>query len=90
MAGSASPRTRFGHPIQTTTGEWSALWMGDKITVESRSGSRALCRVEWGENIHGKPHSLRAWLPKRQIRFSRQNATVQPPAGDTPETSTPQ
>lgn len=48
--------------------------MGDKITVERRSGSRALCRVEWGENIQGKPHSIRAWLPKRQLRFSRQNA----------------
>lgn len=70
---SARLRTRFGHPIHDVSGNPTALWAGDKITALRRSGTRALCLVEWGRDCHDMPHNLLAGVPKRLLRFGRPN-----------------
>lgn len=38
-------RPLWGFPVTTTTGEKSAVWVGDQIEILSREGRRLLCKV---------------------------------------------
>lgn len=66
---SVSLRTNFGFPWRTRKGAPMALWSSDIIKILRSSGGWCLCRV----NPNLVLHTFDAWIPKKRLRFRRQN-----------------
>ncbi len=64
-------RRRWLEEMPSAPGLSGFHWPPDEIEVVEKSGGFALCEMKWEESIFVFAATVKAWIPKRHLRFER-------------------